>query len=389
VSLIERPDRGFVFWPVGNGDSTTIILTREATIQVDLHHMLCSEDSDTPTAAVIDELEAILPNRNGKPYLSLFVLTHPDRDHCKGFADLLKRVTIGEIWHAPRIFREYHRDLCDDAKSFRNEIRRRRSLAIEQQGELDSGDRIRVIGWDDLLLDEKYRGFPRHLMTFPGQSVTAFDGEDFSRIFRAFIHGPFKECDQERNDTSVAMQVTLKRGMMEGKVLLLGDYAYENVRQVLDATHDKSNIAWNVFLSPHHCSQKSLYDPAGNLQSDILEKLEAAGLPSGHIIASSRSFPTQNAPGDNPPHIKAKNRYLEILPRGGRFICTQEHPSRQSPQPIVYEVTINGVEYIAPTLTKVDESEKAGLAAVVDRARGAEQPPSTRIGFGCQCGHRK
>ena len=230
-------------------------------MQIDLHHLQCSEEPTNPSAAIIDELEAILPRRNGKPYLSLFVLTHPDRDHCRGFADLLKRVTIGEIWHAPRIFREFHKDLCDDAQKFRAEIRRRRALAISQNGNLSAGDRIRVIGWDDILNDEKYRGFPRHLVTIPGQTVTAFDGDDHALVFRAFIHGPFKEeFDCERNDTSVAMQINLKRGAATGSALLLGDYAYENVRRVFTVTADKSNLAWDMFLSPHHCSKKAIYD---------------------------------------------------------------------------------------------------------------------------------
>jgi beta-lactamase superfamily II metal-dependent hydrolase len=43
---------------------------------------------------LVDELVAKLPQRDGKPYLSCFVLTHPDQDHCRGFADLLKRVVI-------------------------------------------------------------------------------------------------------------------------------------------------------------------------------------------------------------------------------------------------------------------------------------------------------
>ena len=383
MALIERPERGFIFWPVGNGDSTTIVLTSEVTIQVDLHHMQCAEEPETPHAAVIDELEAILPKRNGKPYLSLFVLTHPDQDHCRGFADLLKRVTIGEIWHAPRIFREYHKEQCADAKAFRSEVRRRRALAIANDGDLEAGDRIRVIGWDDILREEKYRGFPRRLITVPGQVLTEFDGDDHSLVFRAFIHGPFKdECDQERNDTSVAMQVTLKRGQAETKAMLLGDFAYENVRRVFTETKTKSNLEWNIFLSPHHCSRKAVYNQADEAQKDILEMIEDAALTPGYILASSRTIPTGNTSGDNPPHAKAKNRYLEILPLDGKFYCTQEHPDRDSPKPIVFEATAAGISYVAPAQSAAKKAQMTGLAASVDQARGASQPPTTRVGFG-------
>src|SRR5581483_10844107 len=109
----DLPERGVVFWPVGNGDSVTILLGddlrtgREAVIQIDLHHMTQAEDEADPHVAVVDALEEILPTGDdGRPYLSVFLLTHPDQDHCRGFADLLDRVTIGELWFTPRVFRE-------------------------------------------------------------------------------------------------------------------------------------------------------------------------------------------------------------------------------------------------------------------------------------------
>src|SRR4030095_8311618 len=118
------PQKGFVFWPVGCGDSTTIVVKRnEIIVQLDLHHMQKADDSEDPAWPIIDELGRLLPQKNGKPYLSVFMLTHPDEDHILGFADLLKKVTIGEIWHTPRIFRDYDDKavLCDDAKVFRKE----------------------------------------------------------------------------------------------------------------------------------------------------------------------------------------------------------------------------------------------------------------------------
>ena len=101
------PAKGFIFWPVGNGDSTTIKVADEAFIQVDLNHLSKSEEEDDPHFQIIDELREILPEIDNKPHLSLFILTHPDEDHCKGFASLLKVVTIGEIWFSPIIVREY------------------------------------------------------------------------------------------------------------------------------------------------------------------------------------------------------------------------------------------------------------------------------------------
>ena len=122
----QLPKKGFVYWPVATGDSTTIVVKENAaTIQIDLHHCATTDDDDADTTPIVDELVRLLPKKNGKPYLAVFALTHPDQDHILGFQDLLSRVTIGELWHTPRVFREYKKDFCDDAKKFREEADRR------------------------------------------------------------------------------------------------------------------------------------------------------------------------------------------------------------------------------------------------------------------------
>ena len=117
----DLPKRGLVFWPVGNGDSTTIIIDSDTYLQVDLNHLEKSDDDDDASWAIVDELVERLPRVNRRPYLAAFVLTHPDQDHCRGFANLLKKVDIGELWFTPRVFLEYNKDLCDDAKEFKKE----------------------------------------------------------------------------------------------------------------------------------------------------------------------------------------------------------------------------------------------------------------------------
>src|SRR3954469_22977523 len=126
----KLPTSGFVHWPVGNGDSTTICVDDDTVIQVDLHHLDCAEDDDDARTPIVDRLVELLPQVDGKPYLSLFVLTHPDLDHCQGFEALLKKVTIGELWFTPRVFDEFHCDLCDDASAFKDEAMRRVKQAI-------------------------------------------------------------------------------------------------------------------------------------------------------------------------------------------------------------------------------------------------------------------
>ena len=161
------PPQGFVFWPVGTGDTTTIVVGDEMVVQVDLHHLECSESEDDDRLPIVDRLVALLPKVGGKPYLAVFVLTHPDRDHCLGFKELLRRVQIGEIWFSPRIFREYHCDLCGDAVAFVKEAERRVAETIKAKGDVATGDTVRIIGYDELLDEDQFKGFPRTVFRFP------------------------------------------------------------------------------------------------------------------------------------------------------------------------------------------------------------------------------
>lgn len=90
--------KSVIYWPVGTGDSTTIVIKPgELVMQIDLHHLEKADDPEEPEWSVLDHLVEGLPKRNGKPYLAVFALTHPDQDHIRGFAELLKKVEIGEL----------------------------------------------------------------------------------------------------------------------------------------------------------------------------------------------------------------------------------------------------------------------------------------------------
>ncbi|MCI0393112.1 MAG: hypothetical protein MOB07_30640 [Acidobacteria bacterium] len=381
---IELPSQGFVYWPVGSGDSTTIAIDDKTTIQVDLRHLTAADDNDDPRMAVIDHLEKVLPKVNSKPYLSAFILTHPDEDHCRGFADLLKRVIIGELWHTPRVFREYPRDLCDDAKAFRVEAKRRVAKTIKEKGNVGAGDRVRVIGYDDLLKEDNYKGLPTSCLTIPGNSVTQVDGKDLKSKFSAFIHGPFKDdCDGERNEASVAMQVSLLSGKAVGRALFLGDLCYPTIRKIFDISKS-GDVEWNIFLAPHHCSKSVMYwqaedEKEESLKQDILDSIEGAALSPGYIVASSEPIPSSNKSGDNPPHAKAKARYEQIVL--DKFLCTQEHPNEKTPEPIIFSMTEKGLKYEEPKQQQ-NSAKSQSISAAVSAARGGNEPPRDRVGFG-------
>ncbi|MGI8448854.1 MAG: hypothetical protein ACR2MP_17090 [Streptosporangiaceae bacterium] len=369
------PDQGLVFWPVGTGDSTTIVIDAEHVVQVDLHDMAMADDDGAVVAAVVDRLVEVLPLREGKPYLAAFILTHADMDHCLGFADLLAEVTIGELWATPRLWREYtDKDLplCADAEAFHKEAKRRVAAtekAVSAGRKPASGDRIRVVGYDTDHDKHAYSELPGEYLSYPGDAVSTVDGDDVSDRFEAFLHAPFKDdCAAERNDTSLALQVTLTDDQgRDGHVLLLGDLAYETVKKIFEYSEyaDRpGRLAWEVLLAPHHSSRKVMYvteDGQEVLKQDVLDLLERHASESALVVASSAAFPTSNKVGDNPPHLLARARYEEIA---SEFICTGEHPDADAPRPLVFVIADDGftVADLGNTAEAVGKSAMAGRA---------------------------
>ncbi|UGA47756.1 hypothetical protein HU230_0017665 [Bradyrhizobium quebecense] len=375
----------FIFWPVGCGDSTTIVVGETELMQIDLNDKVMAEEDDNEHIPLVDELVAKLPQRDGKPYLSCFVLTHPDQDHCRGFEDLLKRVVIGELWHSPHIFREYEDEkvLCKDAEVFREEARRRATKTIKAGGDPGAGNRVRVIGYSSLFQPgERYHNLPEEFRTRPGAEITILDGADVSDRFHAFIHGPFKEGEADaRNETSVAMRVIIGNQDHPMYGLFLGDVSYPTLMQIFEQTHAHNNDAmlnWNVLLAPHHCSKKVMYED-NVLQQDALDELQAPQLDIGYIVASSPEFPASNSSGDNPPHVKARNRYEEIV--NTAFLCTGEYSTPENLRPIIFSVNEDGV-FLDGDDYEVSDSARKTLAAAVEAARGRAAPPTAKVGFG-------
>ena len=93
----------------------------------------------------------------------------PDQDHCRGIRnhfhlsapadyaddekpDNEKRITIGEMWSSPMVFRRasVEHKLCDDAKEFNKEAKRRVAVAREKNcSGIGDGDRILILGEDE------------------------------------------------------------------------------------------------------------------------------------------------------------------------------------------------------------------------------------------------
>lgn len=372
---MDFPEKGYVFWPVGNGDSTTVVVDSETFVQIDINH--CDQAGEDPTRApVIDELVPALPERDGKKYLAAFGLSHGDADHCRGFERLLKdeNVLIGDLWFSPRILWERD-DLSDDAKAFCDEAERR--IAVNRSGEAGSGDRIRIIGDADIL--EEYSDLPAECLTKPGEWFSAIDGVDREGDVHAFVHAPFKEdAERERNATSVALKVTVFDGDSAGRAILFGDLHYETLKRIFDEG-DEASLEWNVFLAPHHCSDSIMYvahEPGGErkLDQEIMDDFEAAGSSPTYVISSSVEFPAKNEPNDDPPHVRARVEYEKITER---FECTGEWPNTDEPKPIVFHFVDD--EF---TMRESEMTAARALTGATATARGDTQTPGQRHGYG-------
>ena len=390
--LFRSPNKkAVVYWPVGTGDSTSLVLKpKEIVMQIDLRHLEKSEDVENPEWPIVDHLVKALPMRNKRPYLALFVLTHPDKDHVQGFAELLKRANIGEIWHTPRIFRDQadQESLCPDAQAFRKEADRRRKAILADPENIRSGDRMRVIGHDEILNEDKYKDIPDECKSRPGEKVNAVDGVDLTGEFQAFIHAPFKDDQaKDKNETSLSLNIVIWDGKKYGQFFFFGDREYLTIKRIFETTEqnnaNKPYLYWNVMLSAHHCSKSVMYckdegDEDEKFKKDIMEVFEKYSRDGEGYIVSSSLSDFSNEEGKNPPHKKARDQYEKIV-KTGRFICTHEYPTQDAPKPLVFTIDSDGFGFDD---SRSKSTGPAGLAAAIAAARGGSQPPATQVGFG-------
>lgn len=388
--------KSVIFWPVGTGDSTTLVLKPgELIMQIDLRHLEKADNPEEPEWPIIDYLVQSLPKKNGKPYLALFVLTHPDKDHIQGFNELINKVNIGEIWHTPKVFRDQinQEAMCDDAKAFRKEVDRRRKAILGSPNSIKSGDRLRIIGHDDILLEDKYNSLPTECKSRPGEIVSFVDGNNLNEHFQTFIHAPFKDDQaKDKNNTSLSLNVVIWEGKKYGQFFFFGDREYQTIKRIYETTeksrtnHDRDNtpyLYWDVMLCSHHCSKAVMHwqdseDSEEEFKKDIMDYFEKYSRgENGYILSSSHSDFTDGK-GDNPPHKKAKSRYGEIV-KPGHFICTHEYPSKKEPSPVIFIIDKDGFGF---NDKRAKSEGPSGLAAAVTSARGGGQPPSTQVGFG-------
>lgn len=348
------------YYPVGNADCTLIKLDNGKTIIVDCQILADLTDGHGKQVMFdvkADLLKEIKKDGLGRPFVDLFISTHPHDDHCKGFArnfyhgevdnydkDKNKdEIIIEELWITPR---GLNNNLSSPAEDIRKEAKRRRKLYDDDKNFIGSkGNYLRIIGYD------KDKEFDSRYCYVPGKLVTNVHGASLSWL-EIFIHAPFKEDVEtskkydNKNATSVVVQFGFKiAGYTDYKcrVLMGGDAEHEIWQHILDNNTDEEKLRWNIFLAPHHCSWSFFNEPDNKKEikpsaEAILDKQIGN---SAHIIVSSNEIKNDD---NNPPCYEAKLQYIKKLKSGSsHFLNTATHSKVGNiPQLIVFKINENG-----------------------------------------------
>lgn len=336
------------FFPVSNGDMTLLRLDNGQTILIDINIRTAADDENDDTADVAADLRNRLKrDGDGRLYVDVFLSTHPHQDHITGLRNHFHlgppgewnkdndKIIIREMWSSPVVFRraDSQTPLCEDAKAWAREARRRVKRFRDVGFDTVPGDRILIMGED---IDGKTDDILDIVVTLD-ESVTAANRVK-ADVFEARLLAPLPaESDEEEedlstNESSVVLRFSLTGGGVGDRCrFLTGGDAEVAIWQRLWQRHGDANPDWlsyDVLQTPHHCSWRSLsFDSWSDLGEDAEVDEDARSALSqtrkgADIVASSKPIKDDD---DNPPHHRAKQEYLEIVDgEDDRFFCTDE-----------------------------------------------------------------
>lgn len=375
------------FYPVDNGD-TVLIKVDKTTIQIDAN----IRNNDDCYDVMEDLLDELSTDSEGKYHLDLFMLTHPDEDHCRGidtnyylgdpdkYSDADKDddlVIINELMVTPMLFSDA---TSTPAKALKKEANRRRKLWDENSPDkTKAGNRLVIIGYDG---DKKYENVPSYI---PGDTIKKVNGKIMTLI-EFFVHSPFKDnlvegrSESDKNVTSIVMQARFKKYSWDTKPSALylfgGDadhYIWEEIQNQSSAHNNGEKLDFDIFLAPHHCSwtyfndvpyKKGETDEPVESSKKLIKDHKVSG---AVIIASSKQI---NDDDDNPPHYPAKKEYVKLIGSSDKFISIAEEEDSKNSKPVVYEVTSSGFQ-------RKDKNQQTGSAGAAIGSSGTSGRKST------------
>jgi len=359
-----------IFYPVGNGDTSQIILVNGKRLLFDYRHQKQGEDDDHPVIDLEARLRQELKDAK-RDYFDVVALTHGDKDHIAHSTEFFElwhaekykgkgRIKIKELWVPAAMILETaaNDEQSDEFVIWRQEARYR----------LKEGKGIQVYSKPDklkswlkengLTLDSR-----KHLITDAGQLAKGFslisDGVEF------FCHSPFikhvDESEELRNDASLIFQIRFDIDGVRTNYLAVGDSTYDVLEDIVDASARHKNddrLDWDLFNIPHHCSAFALAPDKGEKETVPTKRVKTLlfhGQPDAYEVSSSNPIPdTKSAyDDDQPPHIQARKAYERYLKEvGGRsFLVTMEEPNEKRPEPLIFAISGKGCRLLGRTIS--------------------------------------
>ncbi len=359
------------FFPVGNGDMTLIQTEGGSRILLDVNIRSAADDPDDGTPDVVSKLrKKLIRDDSGRLYIDALLISHPDEDHCRGlrkhfhlgppdeWSKSSDKILVREIWSSPMVFRRASRRhvLCDDAKAFNAEARRRVRVFRDTPWKVDDGDRILI-----LILGEDEDGKTDDLQAIlvrVDQPFSRVNGKD-DRSMAALLLAPLpteNDDDEEilsKNNSSTILRFSLTGdGQADKCRFLTGGDAEVAIWEKLWTRHSFRSdwLTYDILLSPHHCSWHSLsHDSWSEMREDAkvseyARRALSQARSGATIVASSNPIKDDN---NDPPCIRAKREY-EAIAKGvaGTFECVGERPSEKSPDVMEFEVGGHGLRLL-------------------------------------------
>lgn len=354
------------FFPVANGDMTLVITESGSKLLIDLNIRAAADDPDDDTSDVARKLRDRLHHRDhhGRLYVDALLISHPDKDHCTGldkhfhlgppdtWSKAADKIFIREIWSSPMVFRRAsrHHTLCDDAKAFNSEARRRVRRFREVRDDVGDGDRILLLGEDE---NGKTDDLGPILIRVDDEFSRINGESDASMTARLLAPLPKGDDDHEdtlsKNNSSTILRFSFAADHLADKCrFLTGGDAEVAIWERLWQRHSSRAdwLSYDILQAPHHCSWHSLsHDSWSDKGEDAAVSTDARNALSrpraGATIVAS-SVPIKDDDRD-PPCIRAKREYVSILrPATGEFRCVGEWPSAKSPDVMDFEVGAHG-----------------------------------------------
>ena len=378
------------FFPVGNGDMTLVQTEGGHNILIDMNIRAAADNPDDDTPDVATKLrDKLSRDAEGRLYVDALLVSHPDEDHCRGlrkhfhlgppdeWSKGADKILIREVWSSPMVFRRASRRhvLCEDARAFTAEARRRVREFRNSPWDMGDGNRILILGEDE---DGKTDDLKAILVPVDHHFSQVNGGHDTSMTALLLAPLPTGDDDDEealsKNNSSTILRFSLAGGGVADKCrLLTGGDAEVAIWEKLWNRHSWRTdwLSYDILLSPHHCSWHSLsYDSWSEMrgEAEVVEDARNAlsqARSGATIIASSNPIKDDD---NDPPCIRAKREYEAIAEDvAGSFECVGERPSEKSPDVMDFEIGVHGLRLVTALM---------GAPAVLGAGSIGRQPHS-------------